>query len=146
LVGFSGVSLTVVGEGEDLDALQKEARNLNVEFAGFHRDTDSFYRRADVFVNPSLGPEGLPLVSLDAMSHGLPCIFSDLPVHKEISESGRTALLFECGNSHDLRRRIELLLSAPELIQKYGGMARKAIETNHSADRARRRYVEELAF
>lgn len=144
--GLRGVSLTVVGEGEDMDGLQRQARNLNVEFTGFRTDTDTFYKRADVFVNPSLGPEGLPLVSLDAMSHGLPCIFSDLPVHKEISGSGNSALLFESGNSEDLRRRIELLLAAPGLIGKYGRLAREAIETNHGADLARRRYVEELGL
>lgn len=144
--GLRRLSLTVVGEGEDREALEKEAENLDVEFVGFRTDTSSFYRRTDVFVNPTLGPEGLPLVSLDAMSYGLPCIFSDLPVHKEITRNGRTALLFESGNAEDLVKSIELLLEAPQLIGKYGQLARQAVEANHGAEFARRRYVEELGL
>jgi glycosyltransferase involved in cell wall biosynthesis len=144
--GMRGLSLTVVGEGEDRQALEQEAVDLNVQFVGFCADTSSYYKLADVFVNPTLGPEGLPLVSLDAMSFGLPCIFSDLPVHKEITRNGKAALLFENGNPEDLKKTIELLLEAPHLIGKYGRLAREAVETNHRADFARQRYVEELGL
>jgi glycosyltransferase involved in cell wall biosynthesis len=141
-----GLSLTVVGEGEDRAALEKAAIGLNVEFAGFRSETSSFYRRANLFVNPTLGPEGLPLVSLDAMSYGLPCIFSDLPVHKEISLNGQAALLFESGNTESLKSRIEDFLEAPQLISHYGRLARKTVEANHQAETARLRYVQELGL
>jgi glycosyltransferase involved in cell wall biosynthesis len=141
-----GMSLTVVGEGEDREALKLQAVNLDVEFAGFRTDISSYYECTDVFVNPTLGPEGLPLVSLDAMSYGLPCIFSDLPVHKEITRNGKDALLFKSGSVEDLVRCMELLLRDPHLICKYGRLARKAVEANHSAELARKRYVEELGL
>jgi glycosyltransferase involved in cell wall biosynthesis len=144
--GLGGLSLTVVGEGEEREPLEKEATNLNVKFAGFHADPSSFYKQADVFVNPTLGPEGLPLVSLDAMSYGLPCIFSDLPVHKEITRNGTSALLFETGNPEDLRRSIQLLLETPQLIHTFGRLARETVEANNGPDFARRRYVEELGL
>jgi glycosyltransferase involved in cell wall biosynthesis len=144
--GLRDMSLTVVGEGEDSEDLKLQALNLNVAFEGFRTDTSSYYKRTDVFVNPTLGPEGLPLVSLDAMSYGLPCIFSDLPVHKEITRNGKDALLFKSGSVEDLVRNMELLLKAPHLIGKYGQLARKAVEANHSADLARKRYVEELGL
>jgi glycosyltransferase involved in cell wall biosynthesis len=144
--GQRSLSLMVVGEGEDREQLEKEAANLNVEFAGFRTDPSSYYEQADVFVNPTFGPEGLPLVSLDAMSYGLPCIFSDLPVHKEITSNGRSALLFETGNPEDLKRSIELLLETPQLIHKYGRLAREAIEANHTPEFAHQRYVQELGL
>jgi glycosyltransferase involved in cell wall biosynthesis len=144
--GRRSISLTVVGEGEDRAALEEAAADLDVHFAGFQSDVNAFYTRTDVFVNPTLGPEGLPLVSLDAMSYGLPCIFSDLPVHKEITRNGEAALLFEAGNPEDLKRTIELLLESPQLIGKYGRLAREAVEINHGAEFARRRYVEELGL
>lgn len=144
--GLRDVSLTVVGEGDDRASLEQEAAGLNVEFAGFRSDTSSFYKYADVFVNPTLGPEGLPLVSLDAMSYGLPCIFSDIPVHKEITRDGKVALLFESGNPEDLKRSLERLLEAPQLIGKYGRLAREAVEANHRPEFARQRYVEELGL
>jgi glycosyltransferase involved in cell wall biosynthesis len=144
--GLRGISLTVVGDGKERETLEREAKNMNVEFAGFWTDTSSFYKRADVFVNPTMGPEGLPLVSLDAMSYGLPCIFSDISVHKEISRNGTSALLFESGNSEGLRKKIELLLTSPQLIHKYGRLAREMVEANHGPDYAHRRYVEELGL
>lgn len=138
--------LTVVGDGEERELLETEAAGLNVRFAGFQANPAPFYKEADVFVNPTMGPEGLPLVSLDAMSYGLPCIFSDLPVHKEISANGQSALLFESGNPESLKRSIELLLGAPRLIGEYGRLARKTVEANHGAETARLRYVQELGL
>ena len=144
--GSGELSLTIVGEGEDRADLEKAAAGLNVEFAGFRSDTSSFYKWADVFVNPTLGPEGLPLVSLDAMSYGLPCILSDIPVHKEISLGGQAALLFESGNPESLKDSIEFLLGAPQLINRYGHLARMTVEANHRAETARLRYVQELGL
>lgn len=144
--GIEGISLTVVGDGDDRPALEKQSNGLNVHFAGFHKNPASFYRDTDIFINPTLGPEGLPLVSLDAMSYGLPCIFSDIPVHREITQNGTAAILFESGKSEDLKRRLERLLDAPQLIEKYGQLARKAVETKHRPEFARRRYVEELGL
>jgi glycosyltransferase involved in cell wall biosynthesis len=144
--GLRPMSLTVVGDGDDRMALEKDAVGLNVEFVGFHSDTSRFYRMADVFINPTLGPEGLPLVSLDAMSYGLPCIFSDIPVHREITRNGKVAMLFESGNPKDLKTTLVQLLEAPQLIGKYGGLAREAVEANHRPEFARQRYVEELGL
>ena len=74
----------------------------NVRFVGFQRNLREFYERADIFVMPSLGPEGLPMTSLEAMAHGLPCIFSDLPVHHEITDHGKGAYLFRSGEVESL--------------------------------------------
>ena len=93
--GLPNLSLVVVGEGSYRKQLQAEAAGLNVHFAGFQSDPSIFYKDATLFINPSLGPEGLPLVSLEAMACGLPCIFSDLPVHLEISAGGEAAAHFQ---------------------------------------------------
>jgi len=135
------LSLTVVGEGRYRDELESEAEGLDVVFTGFQSDTTPYYLAADVFVNPSIGPEGLPLVSLEAMSHGLTCIFSDLPVHKEITNNGEAALLFRAGDVDDLTNMLARLLSSHQLFQQYGRSARRQIETWHAATSARERYL-----
>jgi glycosyltransferase involved in cell wall biosynthesis len=81
-------SLLVVGDGSYRPQLEAWASQLDVEFAGFQNDPVRFYEQSTVFINPSMGPEGLPLVSLEAMANGVPCLFSDLPVHREISSDG----------------------------------------------------------
>jgi glycosyltransferase involved in cell wall biosynthesis len=138
------LSLTIVGDGSYRLALQREAAGLNVIFAGLQRDPSIFYKEADLFINPTLGPEGLPLVGLEAMSHGLPCILSDLPCNKEFAEGGTRALLFRCGDSADLRSKMEMFISSPQLSERYGRTAREMIKANYSVELARRRYMEEL--
>jgi glycosyltransferase involved in cell wall biosynthesis len=138
---LDGVDLTVVGDGEDRSELEKMAGELPVRFAGYHADPRTFYEQADVFVMPSLGPEGMPLVSLEAMSHGIPCILSDLDVHKEISENGRAALLFLKGDSVDLRKKIRLLSSEPAIRSSIARKAYELIKANHNPDTAKGAYM-----
>jgi glycosyltransferase involved in cell wall biosynthesis len=138
------VSLTVVGEGECRNALQDMARELDVEFAGFQRITGPFFERADIFVNPSRGPEGLPMVSLEAMAHGLPCILSDLPVHVDISQNGRAAMLFKCGSVEDLTLKISELIANPLLRDQYAVRAHRAISDHYCASIAARKYLQAL--
>lgn len=140
------LSLTIVGEGEYEQDLKLRAEGLNVQFAGFHQDPSIFYRDADVFINPTLGPEGLPMVSLEAMSYGLPCILSDLKVHREISSDGESALLFQCGNSLDLRTKIESFISMPELLTNYGRRGRSTIEEKYCVRAAGPHYIKELGI
>ena len=47
----------------------------------------------------------MPLVLVEAMSHGLPIVTSDLPVCQEIL--GDFGLYFENGNIEDLAQRLE---------------------------------------
>ena len=104
------VSLLVVGDGSYRRQLEGLADQLDVHFAGFQPDPSRFYKDSTIFINPSLGPEGLPLVSLEAMAHGLPCLFSDLPVHREITADGNAAALFSCGDSETLAQQLRQLL------------------------------------
>jgi glycosyltransferase involved in cell wall biosynthesis len=140
------VSLTVVGEGESRSELERQAKGLAVRFVGFQANPTNFYQNADLFINPTLGPEGLPLVSLEAMSHGLPCILSDLPVHKEITDGGKYAPLFRSGDADDLCSQIRLFLLAPGLLDLYGRLAKDLVKARYSADIARKRYAEEFGL
>lgn len=71
------VSLTLLGDGEDRDALTAQARSAGlgdrVAFRGFQRDGVSLYGEADAFVIPSRW-EGMPNAALEALAAGLPVI------------------------------------------------------------------------
>jgi len=62
--------LHIVGEGTYRAELEKLSIGVPIQFHGFQSDPSRFYSNADIFINPSLGPEGLPIVSLEAMSYG----------------------------------------------------------------------------
>jgi glycosyltransferase involved in cell wall biosynthesis len=136
------VSLLVVGEGSYRRQLEGLADRLDVHFAGFQPDPSRFYKDSTIFINPSLGPEGLPLVSLEAMAHGLPCIFSDLAVHREITAGGNAAALFELGDSEGLAHQLRRLLNSEQRRQSYGLAARQLVEQRYSRGIATQQYVE----
>lgn len=82
LADVDGLTLDVVGEGDDLAPCTDEARKLGVSNRiTFHgklprNEVEPFYERADVFVFPSFRePSGNAV--LEAMSHGLAMIVAD---------------------------------------------------------------------
>lgn len=139
--GLNGVQLTVLGDGGYKRKLMEMAAGLDVRFEGFRADTTPYYADADIFINPSYGPEGLPIVSLECMAHGTPSIFSNLPVHAEISDGGRAALLFEVGDAASLREKILSMLGEPELRRELSVNARAIVEAKYSPDAARGGYL-----
>jgi glycosyltransferase involved in cell wall biosynthesis len=141
LRGIKDVSLTVVGEGTYRHALEELAIGLDAEFVGFQSDPTAYYNAADIFVMPSLGPEGLPLVALEAMSHSLPCLFSDLPVHSEITENGRAAMLFRSGDVEDLRAKLLTLIECRPRRAQYSENAYRVIESKYHISIARQAYL-----
>jgi glycosyltransferase involved in cell wall biosynthesis len=138
---LNDVSLTIVGDGPYRAQLEREAREMDVHFAGFQTDPSCYYQNSTVFINPSLGPEGLPLVSLEAMAYGLPCIFSDLPVHCEISGGGKGAALFTRGDSESLAGQLRLVLGDESHRQRYGVTARQLVEQHYSRTVAGEQYL-----
>jgi glycosyltransferase involved in cell wall biosynthesis len=140
--GMDDVTLTIVGDGAYRKILEELARGLDVEFAGFQLDPTPYYEAADIFIMPSLGPEGLPLVALEAMSHGLPCLFSDLPVHREITENAQAAMLFRSGDVEDLRDKLSLLIESSSRRAQYSENAYRTIQAKYHASVARRAYLQ----
>jgi glycosyltransferase involved in cell wall biosynthesis len=136
------VELVVAGEGPFRRQLESMATGLSVQFVGFHSDVSQYYESADIFINPSRGPEGLPLVCLEAMSYGLACLFSNLAVHEEISCDGTAAALFNVGDANDLQEKLQRLVQNPDVRTQYGQLAHGTIEARHSAQVATRCYTE----
>jgi glycosyltransferase involved in cell wall biosynthesis len=140
------VEVTIAGDGSARASLEKLALDLpNVHFVGFQRDLDPFYERADIFVMPSLGPEGLPMASLEAMANGLPCIFSDLPVHYEITDDGKGAYLFRSGEVESLVTALRELLGSPEKRFRYAAEAHRIVAARYKEGNVREAYLRLLA-
>ena len=140
------LEVTIVGEGSDRAMLEKSAAGLdNVRFAGFQRDLEPFYESADIFVMPSLGPEGLPMTSLEAMARGLPCIFSDLPVHSEITDGGQGAYLFRAGDADSLLGGLRAMLGSAEKRRAYAAEAHRIVAARYTERSVRDAYLRVLA-
>lgn len=111
--------LTLVGEGEDKATLRARARRLGlgerVTFSPFVDDVAQLYRAASLFVLSSRF-EGLPMVLLEAQTHGLPIVAFDCPYGpREIITDGIDGVLCEAGNPQALAEGlIRLLENSPE--------------------------------
>lgn len=127
------VHLSIVGDGTYRPVLEELAKGANVTFKGFQPDSEPFYRLADVFVHPTLGPEGSSLVTLEAMSHGLPCLISDIQVNREICANGAAAVMFSRGSVDELRAKLRAFLEDKGLRQKYASAGLSHVKNTYSA-------------
>lgn len=119
----------IVGGGP----LKKEIKNLvmkenltdKVIFAGSvpHDKLPAIYRLADVFVSPSIF-EPLSIVTIEAISTGIPVIVSDTGGLKEICDSS-CGFTFKVGDHLDLSRKIDILYKDTELRKIFSENGRK---------------------
>jgi len=100
--------LDIVGEGEEEQKYRLLISQYKLEqriiIHPFTNRIQEYYSKAQVYVLSSRW-EGMPLVLVEAMSHGLPIVTSDLPVSKEIL--GGFGLFFKNGDIGDLAMKLE---------------------------------------
>lgn len=100
--------LDIVGEGDmefEYKALIREYHlEKRIQLHPFTNHIQDYYSNAQVYVLSSRW-EGMPLVLVEAMSHGLPIVTSDLPVCKEIL--GDFGIYFKNGDIQELAQRLE---------------------------------------
>ncbi|MCR5713225.1 MAG: glycosyltransferase family 4 protein [Prevotella sp.] len=100
--------LDIVGDGPEKDNLEnlitENQLDERVKLHPFTNDIQSYYSSVSIYVLSSRW-EGMPLVLVEAMSHGLPIIASDLPICKEIL--GDSGLYFKNGDIQELSLRLE---------------------------------------
>ncbi|MGX7164018.1 glycosyltransferase [Enterococcus massiliensis] len=103
--------LFIVGSGEELSKLQQKVKKLKLEeyvvFTGKRSDIDKILSGIDVFVMPSLY-EGLPVIGVEALSSGLPCIFSN-EISKEFYSTKSFYMPLEVGSSKWSEKVIDVL-------------------------------------
>ena len=100
--------LSIVGDGPEKNKLQQMISERRLEkritIHPFTNEIQQYYSSASIYVLSSRW-EGMPLVLVEAMSHGLPVVASDLPTCKEVL--GDFGLLFTNGDIAELAQRLE---------------------------------------
>jgi glycosyltransferase involved in cell wall biosynthesis len=112
------VKLVVVGtfhepgyEREVMELVASVGVEHLIEFVGFTSDVPAQLRRLDLFVMPSVGPEGLPMVLLEAMAHGLPAIGSDVPGIADTIRHDKDGLIFPNRDHAKLADAVEAFIT-----------------------------------
>ena len=120
-------TLDIVGEGVEEPIYRKMIKDYQLEericIHPFTSNIQKFYSEAQVYVLSSRW-EGMPLVLMEAMSHGLPIISSDLPVCQEIM--GDFGMYFSNGDVNEMARRM-----AEATKMDWQAKSRQALEISH---------------
>ena len=146
------IRLRLVGDGPDRMALQQDVENRGLaQHIAFDGNVNQdklleLYRESDIFVLSSFA-EGLPVVLMEAMAMGIPCVASQVNGIPEIITPECDGLLAPPGDTEALARAIARLADDAELRRTLGERARVKIQekfdlrhnTAHLADVFRRR-------
>lgn len=119
------ISVRLAGDGPTFEEHRAAAPN-HAEFLGqlSADEMETAYQGARFLVVPSHWFEGCPLVIVEAMSHGLPVIASDIGGLPELVEDGVTGLLFEPGDAAQLAEKMAALWNDPEACRRMGEAGR----------------------
>jgi glycosyltransferase involved in cell wall biosynthesis len=75
------------------------------------------------------------------MAHCVPCVLSDLAVHREISNDGEAAILFRNGDAADLMHKLRVLIDREERRQSYLQAAYSFVQQRHNPGLAAKAHV-----
>ncbi len=132
----------IAGTGGEIENIKKIASDLNITgditFIGFleHNSPDfvDIYKSSSIFAIPST-IETQSLVTLEAMSSGLPIVAADANALPELVHSGKNGYLFKPGDEKEVSQKIIEILSNKKMAEKMGEESIK-IAMNHQMDRA----------
>jgi glycosyltransferase involved in cell wall biosynthesis len=125
--------LTLVGDGPDRARLEEAVRRHGlqpfVHFTGAlnQAEVKRELARADVFVLPSLA-EGIPVVLMEAMASGLPCVTCPVNGIPELVEHGQSGLLATPGCSESLAVQLARLIDDPSLRYRLAVAGRAKVQ------------------
>lgn len=144
----------VGGETVEMDAamFQAEVAKRGLEgMAIYHgrkygKDKEEFFRLADMFVFPTFyHNECFPLVLLEAMEHGLPCISTTEGGIPGIVDDGKTGYLVPIHDAVALADKIEMFIRDTDLRHKMGEAGREKYEREFTLEVFEKRMVEILS-
>ncbi len=120
---YQNINFIVAGTGKDLERMKKIVKIYGIEkkfqFLGFVENMNKYYSQLDCFVMPSHF-EGLSVAQLEAMSHGLPCIFSDVIGLNEIPRKNIDAIYVDRESPGEIAESILMLMKDGTIRNKLG--------------------------
>jgi glycosyltransferase involved in cell wall biosynthesis len=133
-------ALTLVGDGPDRPRIEQAiaslglARQIHLTGALNQAEVRSHFASADIFVLPSLA-EGIPVVLMEAMSCGVPCVSTPVNGIPELIAHECTGLLATPGDVDALSLQLRRLIVEPELRRLLAEAAHTKVLTDFDLDR-----------
>jgi glycosyltransferase involved in cell wall biosynthesis len=103
-------------------SLLKKVKDLEltelISFTGFVNNMEEKYKSADLLIHPSILPDSLPTVILEAMSYGVPVVATDLGGAKELLQKDENGLLIPFNNANIASEKINTFVQDRKEQQK----------------------------
>jgi glycosyltransferase involved in cell wall biosynthesis len=141
--------LRLYGDGPDEAALHEQARALGIEasvdFMGRTTDVPGVLMDSSVYALSSRH-EGMPVVLVEAMEFGVPCVAYDVsPGVRDTVTHEVDGLLVAPGNIHRFADSLGRLMSDPDLRRGYGAQAHESVQ-RFAPERIVERWEREFAL
>jgi len=147
VISQTKLHLLIVGPKQPIieyKSLLKLVEELNIEnsvtFTGCRDNISDYLKASSIFVLPSI-LEGFSNAVLEAMSCGLPGVFTDIPGIRTAINHGVNGLLVKPGNSEMLANAIISLLLNKDMANNLGEEARKTILEEFSVNKIVQQYI-----
>jgi glycosyltransferase involved in cell wall biosynthesis len=134
------VRLRLVGSGPDELSLRRRADRSRIpdrivfEGAVNQDRIRTFYSAASAFALPSFA-EGIPVVLMEAMAMGIPCVSTRIAGISELIRDGVDGLLAVASDVDELTDALARLMDAPELRRKLAESGRRRVLEHYDLDR-----------
>lgn len=128
------LKLKIVGSGHLRKEIRRQIREMDIEdkvqMLGFksYEDIIGAYHDSSLVAVPSIYPDNLPTVCIEAMGAGRPLIGSRIGGIPELIDDGKTGILVEPGDAEALAKGIDRLYSDFPLLRDMGRKGRKKAE------------------
>jgi glycosyltransferase involved in cell wall biosynthesis len=147
---LKGLKLLVVGGGKDFERYKNlvKSQDLPVTFYGEvkNEETIKYYKKADVFILPTLRQEGFPMVLVEAMATGLPIIASRIGGIPSAVTDGENGILVSPNSVAELREAIKLLYENSGLRKLLSDNSRILSEKKYGQEAMIKRYLSIVDF
>ncbi|MFX0068133.1 MAG: glycosyltransferase family 4 protein [Candidatus Hodarchaeota archaeon] len=128
--------LTIVGDGDYRNGLEKKAHGLPIRFLGQqnHERIPQLLQKSSILVLPSLW-EGIPTVALEAMASGIPVIATNVGGVSEIVTNEKTGILVRPKNADDIAQAVIRLSKSSSLRNTLRKNALRLVQNKHNFEK-----------
>jgi colanic acid/amylovoran biosynthesis glycosyltransferase len=139
---FPNIEYLIVGDGPLKDELQNLIDRLHlgqkIKLMGWKNQEETFeiMQQSDIFIAPSVtsrtgDQEGIPVVLMEAMAHGLPVISTYHSGIPELVINNKTGLLVNEKDWEGLVQKIEFLITNPQQSKQFGNEGRRTVAAEY---------------
>jgi glycosyltransferase involved in cell wall biosynthesis len=124
------IALLIVGKGVT-ELKRMLTRRENIILVEFTNDVVKYLQAMDIYVLPSL-TETTSIATLEAMSTELPVVVTKVGSIPGYVKNNYNGIFFQKRNPYFLEKKLDKLISNPEIRKKIGENARKTVVENFS--------------